>query len=599
MTFLAPLGLLSLLVLPLILVLHLIRRRRRPVRVPSLQLWSATDTEVQRKRRRLPLTLLLALHLVIAAIIALALGRPRMPGAAFNPIRLVVILDTSGSMATEDGGAGGATRFAAAQAAARDLLNRSGTGDRISVVTLGADTRLLGRGGPEAASALGDAVAALRPGGPDGDLRATLELAAVEPDASAELSQRVVVLTDPSYHAPAPGVPAVTGAFDWRTFGGATENLAVVAFAARPLRAGGHQLYARVANFGQRQAAREIEILLDGKVAQSEPIRLDGGAEMEWSWPLPRGTRTAEARLTPGDAAPRDNQAAAVLAGGTQRRVQLVSANPTPLERSLRALPGVEVSLAVPESYQHDPNADAVVFVDYVPPALPPAPTLLVAPPRTNTLVPVIGIERDLRADSTSDRRFAMIDLRSILFGRVAQVTPPAWASASVASDDVPLILTGIFEDQPRTIWTFDPSDSNLAGRLAFPLLTAASLRTLLPASGDTLRSGEPAPQDLVDADGAQLAAGLPLSEPGLYRWANRDGLVAVNAIEPSESDLRVREPPEVIVRPEPRPAAVAGDDRPRWRLFLFAATGLLVVEWLYSQWRGAPRRMRPGRGTL
>ena len=54
MTFLAPLGLLSLLVLPLILVLHLIRRRRRPVRVPSLQLWSATDTEVQRKRRRLP-----------------------------------------------------------------------------------------------------------------------------------------------------------------------------------------------------------------------------------------------------------------------------------------------------------------------------------------------------------------------------------------------------------------------------------------------------------------------------------------------------------------------------------------------------------------
>ena len=599
MTFLAPLGLLSLLVLPLILVLHLVRRRRRPVRVPSLQLWSTTDTQVQRKRRRLPLTLLLALHLLIAAIIALALGRPRVPGATFNPTRLVVILDTSGSMATEDGSVGGATRFAAAQASARDLLSRSRAGDRISVVTLGADTRLLGRGGPEAASALEDAVAALRPGGPDGDLGAALELAMAEPDSSVGLAQQIVVLTDPSYHALAPEVPEVTGAFDWRTFGGSTENVAVVAFAARPLRASGHQLYARVANFGLRQAAREIEILLDGEVAQAEPIRLDGGAEMEWSWPLPRGAKTVEARLTPEDAATRDDRAAAVLVGGNRQRVQLVSAEPTPLERSLRALPGVEVSLAAPDSYRYDPNADAVVFVDHVPPELPPAPTLLVAPPRTNTLVPVTGIEHDLRADSTPDRRFGMIDLRSILFGRVAQVTPPAWASASVASDDVPLILTGIFEDQPRTIWTFDPSDSNLAGRLAFPLLTAASLRTLLPTAGDTLRSGEPAPQELVDADGARVAAGSPLPEPGLYRWAGRDGLVAVNAIEPSESDLSAREPPEVAVRPEPRPAAVAGDDRPLWRVFLFAATGLLVVEWLYSQWRGAPRGVRTGRGAI
>ena len=55
---------------------------------------------------------------------------------------------------------------------------------------------------------------------------------------------------------------------------------------------------------GERQAALSIDVLLDGEVAHTEPIRLDAGAEAEWSWPLPRGTEAAEIRLAPGDDAP-------------------------------------------------------------------------------------------------------------------------------------------------------------------------------------------------------------------------------------------------------------------------------------------------------
>lgn len=602
MTFLAPLGLLSLLVLPLILVLHLIRRRRRPVRVPSLQLWALSDTEVQRKRRRLPLTLLLLLHLLVAATLAFALGRPRLPGTPFSPTRLVVILDISRSMATADGSSAGASRLDAAKANARELLAATRSGDRVAVVTLDNVPRLLGRGGFEAAPALTEALDPLVPGGSDGDLQAALRLATAGDEASDTLRERIVVLTDSAFQAPALATssagdaPASTplvvrGSIDWRTFGGPAENVAVVAFAARPLRTGGYQLYARVANFGESQAARAINVVLDGELAQTEQIRLDPGTEAEWSWPLPRGTNAAEIRLTPGDVAPSDDQAATVLVGGAQRRVQLISAAPTPLERSLRALPGVEVILAAPDSYRHDPSADAAVFVEYVPSQLPPVPTLIVAPPRENTLVSVIGTQRDLRTTSVPDARFSSIDLRSILFSRVVQVAPAPWADVSVAADDVPLILTGVFEDHARTIWTFDPSQSNLAGRLAFPLLTAASLRTLLPQSSDALIVGEPAPQELLDPDGTRILAGTPLPVPGLYQLIERDGQVAVNAMDAAESDLRIHAPPSVISQPQPLAAAQVGADQQLWRPLVFLALSLLVLEWLYSQRRAVRRR--------
>jgi hypothetical protein len=216
---------------------------------------------------------------------------------------------------------------------------------------------------------------------------------------------------------------------------------------------------------------------------------------------------------------------------------------------------------------------------------------LIVMPPRDSTLMPVIGTQRDLRATVVPDTRFSRIDLRSILFSRVTQVTPAAWADVSVAADDVPLVLTGVFEDHPRTVWTFDVSQSNLAGRLAFPLLTAASLSTLLPQSGDALRVGDPAPQDLLDPVGTRILAGTPLPVPGLYQWTSREGPVAVNAMDAAESDLREYEPPQVISQPQQQPAARTGDDQHLWRPLLFAALGLLVLEWLYSYWRGAPRR--------
>jgi hypothetical protein len=212
-TWLAPLGLLALLALPVILLLHLVRQRRRATRVPSLELWTMTAAPVQRKPRRLPLTLLLLLHLLVALLLALSLGRPLLPGSAFAPTNTIILLDTSTSMAAADSGmTGSTTRFEAAQAAARQLLGAARKGDRIGVVTLGTTPRLLGRGGPEAADSLMRAVAELRPAGADGDLLAAINLAsaAAEPEDGVALPVRYMVLTDPAYGAPGTPTQPIT-----------------------------------------------------------------------------------------------------------------------------------------------------------------------------------------------------------------------------------------------------------------------------------------------------------------------------------------------------------------------------------------------------
>ncbi|CAA9262934.1 MAG: hypothetical protein AVDCRST_MAG93-2269 [uncultured Chloroflexia bacterium] len=160
MTFLAPLGLLALVSLPVIILLHLVQQRRRNVRVPSLELWSSAGAPPQRKPRRLPLSLLLLLHLLVAALLGLSLGRPFLMGTAFEPVQTTVVLDTSSSMAAND--SGNSSRFADAQAAARSIFANARQGDRIALVTLGTPARLLGQGGPEAASSLLAELAAVR-----------------------------------------------------------------------------------------------------------------------------------------------------------------------------------------------------------------------------------------------------------------------------------------------------------------------------------------------------------------------------------------------------------------------------------------------------
>lgn len=410
MSWLVPAaGLLGLASLPIIVVLHLIQQRRRRVQVPALELWTDASPTTQQRPRALPLTVPLVLRLLAALLLAAALGQPLLRRLQSAPTTTVVLLDTSLSMAASDARP---TRLAVAQAEVRRLIGALGPADQLAVITLADPPRLVGRADAAGGAALVKAVAQLVPAGNEGSLQAALDLAGalVEPGRAL----RIMALTDTALHAPA--AVQAPGPVEWRTIGQSTNNVAFVAFAARATR-GGSQLYARLRNQGSIPAVRSLTVLLDGAVAVTENLRLEAGAEAEWSWPVPAGTGLAEARVSGGDDLAADNLAAVLLRGSTALRVVLVSAAPTPLERALRALPNVTVTTADPARYT-TAAADLAVFVGVVPAPLPPVPTWLVAPP-TSALLSFAATRGDQAAASAADQRFAALDLAALRFDHV------------------------------------------------------------------------------------------------------------------------------------------------------------------------------------
>lgn len=588
MTFLLPIGLAALLLLPLIALLHLIQQRRERRRVPSLQIWRDLQRQtVQRQPRRLPLTLLLLLHLLLALLLGLALGQPLLQAVRGQAEHTAIVLDTSTSMAATDTSP---SRLEAAKAEARTILSQLGRGDSAVLIELSAQPRILAQSDGRDTVTIGRALNQVAAGGTDGNLPGALGLAQATAPASAAL--RVVVLTDQSLRAATTGL-TVAGSVDWITLGDPGDNVAIVAFAARPLRNGRQQLYARVANIGERPIARTLQLDLDGERAATEPMRLAAGAEAEWSWPLPSGTTRAQATLSGSDMQPLDDRAAVVLGGNVRTRVVLVTDETTPLERALRAQRGLELRTIASNNYQPDLEADLVVLHKFLPETLPSAPVLLVAPPSGSGVLTVEGTVPAQPVDRIADERFAAIDFKPVSFDSIIEITPPAWASAAVSSGSLPLVLTGQLNQQPVAIWAFDPASSNLPNRLAFPLLTAATTRVLLPQPNDRLPLGTSAPFALRDPNGETVAAGTRLTEPGIYEAQTGVGALAVNALDSDEAALQQRPQPTIATVAR----AVAADDTPvgreLWQPLVIAGLIVLAVEWVYSNRFSYRRKQR------
>jgi hypothetical protein len=181
-----------------------------------------------------------------------------------------------------------------------------------------------------------------------------------------------------------------------------------------------------------------------------------------------------------------------------------------------------------------------------------------------------------------------------------------------------PLILRGKTGDSEIAIWAFDPARSNVASKLAFPLLVARTVRDLttpaLPSSvmvGHTLTI-EPGPRsdsiEVQDPDGETRQIPISrtlvlegLTQPGFYAFteyadgeAVYEGSIAVNAGTPLESDLNRRPLPSNVApfialdtaAAENEAEAAQNIPQPFWHWFALAALLVLIVEWFYVHWR-------------
>ncbi len=637
MAFLAPLSLLALLALPIIVLLHLMRERRRRVQVPSLLLWQQVPKRPEaERRRRLPLTMLLLLHLLVALALALALAQPQwLAGLLAPPRHLVLVIDTSTSMAAVE--SDGRSRLDNARRQARAEIAALGPDDTATVIAAGTTPRLLAGADPEGGFSLQAALDQLEAAGVGTDIVAAINLAqaTLEPYPTG----RVLVFSDaalPTLAADLAGLVR-TRAIEWVNPASDVSNQAIVALSSRTWGGAGAQasvqVFARVANYDAAAVTRGLQLYADTELLEAQQVTISGESDVDLSWTLPAGYANLRLVLADTDALPADDSAVLSLADTQNLNVLLVSTAPGALERALRAVPGLNLAILDPADYESSPlagQANLVIFDRTLPAAWPAGSVLLINPPEGNTRptdAPLaFGPLNSDAAGATLELQpnAALLDglsLESVRFGTLRRMDVPEWATSLATLGETPLIVRGRLDERNIAVWTFDPAAGNLSSRLVFPLLVARTVRDLVPVPlPPSMLVGERlvyrpavgverielfAPDNSVQTfDPPANAAPLELAfnQPGIYTLVEYAGGrdiarndLAINAGSPLESDLRPQAVPADLADVPPAARALTAEratqGQPLWFWLAALALIIMMVEWLYVH--------RPRRSTL
>ena len=276
MSFLAPLGLLlGLLAIPLF-ALYFLKIRRKKVTVPSLLLWEelAKAERLARPFDRFRSNLLLWLQLLLLALVTLAFARPYLASEVAPARSLVLVLDTSASMAATDVAP---TRMAAAIDAAQAVVSGLGTADEAMVVVAGARTEVVVPFAREQ-KRLRDALEGLQPDEARGNLREGMQLALSL--ARSRPGVEVIVFSDGGASSLA-DLPSGDTPVAYRKIGREAGNAGILALDLRasPSTELDRQIFVTVQRYGKTSAEATVQVFLDDRLVGLRNATLDAKPE--------------------------------------------------------------------------------------------------------------------------------------------------------------------------------------------------------------------------------------------------------------------------------------------------------------------------------
>lgn len=644
MTLLAPLALVLLALIPPIVALYLLKLRRQDYEISSIYLWQrfVRDLEANAPWQRLRRNLLLLLQVLFMLLLILALARPATRAEGVAGQSLVIVLDTSASMAATDL-PGQRSRLETAVDAARDLVTNLPDDARVTLIAAaGGEADLL----LSASRDRGRALAALADARSGTALDSNLDpaLALAEAIVAREPEAEIVLISDGAVRVEAaPGGRAVR----FIPVGASGANQAISALSVTP-GAEGPTLFVQVRNYHDQAVQRRLVVRVDDRPFAAFDLDLPARGHAEQVVPLgglPAGARTVEAYLSPGEAdvLALDDRAWAVLQAGEPARVTLVTEGNFYLQTALSLLAAhgqplganVELTIAAPDS---PPAGDATLYIfdGVVPESLPAGNLLFIAPPAAvPDLFEVVGqVATPLPAVVAAEHPLLEnVSLAQTQILSATAITPGPWARTLVAGqgpdgETWPLLFAGESAGRRVAVLAFQLQHSDLPLQPAFPVLVANLVRAASLAPGVS-GLGWPLPAGIAPNQAVALSlppgvervrltrpdgrteavapeagrvtlGGAALGQPGLYRLAFEPApatlpgaetvLFAVNFFDPRESDVAPRADPG-LGRAEPsvdggstagRPLAASPPaHREWWRPLALAAVALLVLEWL------------------
>jgi hypothetical protein len=489
LAFAAPAFLLGLLLVPVVILLHFVRRARRSRTVSALWLWPGE--EAPSRRARFSPTWLLFLQLLTIIAASLGAAGPRLDGLGRE---VAIVMDAGASMAATDVLP---SRF---EVARREALALAGGSARVTVVRAGLAANVIIAATADRSEAR-RALEGLTPGDARVDLLGAIALArSLAPRAELHVWSG----TD---------LPTETRAV-LHTVRGTGRNVGITAFQLRGL-----QLFAALESNATVPRTARLRLERDGRTIGSINLSVPGGGRAIWTPKVTIQPGQYRLILEGQDALSLDDTAVTVVNAG---RV-LVSPPQDDVLRAVASVPFVRVATqTLPPASSR--GFDVMVLVGHVPRALPAGQYLVFAPlaPNPRRGEQPVPLETVSGWDAASGLlRFA--DLEGVR-ARVSSVPPPeipggTWTTLARAGTK-PLILRGEGPDVRAVYIASHPLDSDLRGSPAFPVMVFNALSEFVGAPALSL--GSRLPDGEVELD-AQAAPGVTRALlPGVYRVNGR-----------------------------------------------------------------------------
>ena len=586
MPFTTPLALVGLLFIPAVVAMYLLKLRRDERVVPSTLLWTAliSDVEANAPWQKLRRSLLLLLQLLLVLILALLAARPFLERPAGLARDIVLVLDTSASMAATDVAP---SRLEAAKTAALDALRDLPAGGKVSIVTADRTARIVVNETADMGR-VRQALDGIEPTSASGDLGDALELAGKLAARSGDA--QILVATDGAL-AKTP-TAAVDAPIRVLPVGRSGKNQAIVALAVRTAPSiVTRSVFVSVANMDLEPAQRRLELWGDGSLREVRDIFLDPQARSDVVIDdVPDDIKTLELRLVGSDPAvttapddlATDDRAWAVVPPDRTRLILVVGEGDPYLETALSYLPNVELYGVPLEDY--GPASDRkdgrtwnlVIFEGPLPDELPRSPILAIAPTDDSPLGVVTGTLEDPGIGSLSPDEpiLRYVDLSTTHIAEASRLELPEWARTVIPGPrGSPLLYAGNRAGLPTAVLAFEPRRSDLPLQVAFPILLANLTGELMGGSAaptETLQPGTPVNLTIPsgatgisvarpDGSVVELVPGTGLATSITFAGTELPGIYTVTPrLAPSSSAAPTGSAPESTPRATGTPAASA-----------------------------------------
>jgi VWA domain-containing protein/aerotolerance regulator-like protein len=474
----------------LVVAFYILKLRRRAVPVPFSRIWDSVlkdkqATELFSKLRRV---LSLLLQLALLGLLVLALGDPKPKEDLREGRHLVLLIDASASMKAVDVKP---TRLAAAKAEAEKIVRGLGASDRAIVVQMGSvPTPRSSMSGDR--TELLQAIAQVSASDTRADLEAGLFFGR---DSLRGLPHgELVIIGDGAYAEGAEQAERVSleGAEPrFVPIGKSRKNLSISEFSVRryPLDKARYEVMLEIANLNDEPADVELELSGDGAIVDVTRLKLGANERLpRYYQDLAGASRTLTARIKSapgGDDLPADDVAYALLPERRRARILLISPGNTYLEATLLLDEYLDVAQIAPGAPLPDGKFD-VAILDGVAPALNDriGAALYLNPPAEGSPAPLAAPLEDFGFDTWERKspvlRFLSLGDVQVAKGHSFKLAAGSGDKVLGASEHGPILVSGARQGHRFIALGFDPRDSDLVLRIAWPLFVLNSINAFV-----------------------------------------------------------------------------------------------------------------------